>query len=139
MIGGGGLTATPALAARYADSYNPNADALSPEKARVYLDALDQECAKIGRNPAEIEKIWYGRFFVSADSGQVDAIKRQLGEKVEASIVGSAEECTERVQTFVELGFTHFILYTTPYYRHFNLDPVPTLQYFADRVAPSFN
>jgi alkanesulfonate monooxygenase SsuD/methylene tetrahydromethanopterin reductase-like flavin-dependent oxidoreductase (luciferase family) len=139
MIGGGGLTATPALAARYADSYNPNADALSPKKATVYLDALEHECAKIGRNPAEIEKIWYGRFFVSADRDRVDEIKRQLGEKVEESIVGSAEQCTEQIQIFVEMGFTHFILYTTPYYRYFNMDPAPTLEYFADRVAPSFN
>jgi alkanesulfonate monooxygenase SsuD/methylene tetrahydromethanopterin reductase-like flavin-dependent oxidoreductase (luciferase family) len=138
MIGGGGLSATPALAARYADSYNPNADALSPELAKTYLEALDRECAKIGRDPMEIEKIWYGRFFISADSALVDAVRKQLGDKLEASIVGTAEECTERVQTFVDLGFTHFILFTTPYYRSFNMDPVPTLEYFADRVAASF-
>jgi alkanesulfonate monooxygenase SsuD/methylene tetrahydromethanopterin reductase-like flavin-dependent oxidoreductase (luciferase family) len=138
MIGGGGLSATPALAARYADSYNPGADELSPELARTYLEALDRECAKIGRDPAEIEKIWYGRFFASSDAALVGEIKKHLGDKVETSIVGTADECTERVQSFVDLGFTHFILYTTPYYRSFNMDPVPALEYFADRVAASF-
>jgi alkanesulfonate monooxygenase SsuD/methylene tetrahydromethanopterin reductase-like flavin-dependent oxidoreductase (luciferase family) len=138
MIGGGGLSATPAIAAKYADSYNPNADALSVEGARIYLDALERECAKIGRDPAEIEKIWYGRFFVSGDQSLVEAVKRMLGDKVGASIVGSADECTERIRSYVDLGFTHFILFTTPYYRTFGMDPVPTLEYFADRVAVSF-
>lgn len=138
MIGGGGLTATPAIAAKYADSYNPNADALSPAKAKVYLDALDRECAKVGRNPEEIEKIWYGRFFVSSDIDRVELVKRQLGEKLDESIAGTADECIEKVRAFVDLGFSHFILYTTPFYRVFSLDPLPTLEYFADKVASDF-
>jgi alkanesulfonate monooxygenase SsuD/methylene tetrahydromethanopterin reductase-like flavin-dependent oxidoreductase (luciferase family) len=139
MIGGGGLKRTPALAAKYANSYNPNADALSVKDAKLYVEALERECKKIGRDPSEIEKIWYGHFFVSTDQREVARIEYELGTKLEHTIVGSPDKCVERVKEYANLGFTHFILHTTPFYRRFLMDPVPVMRRFADTVTSQFS
>ena len=53
MIGGRGEKVTLRLVAEHADMYNTFGP---PEHFRQKLDVLEEWCAKVGRNPAEIEK-----------------------------------------------------------------------------------
>ncbi len=53
MIGGRGEKVTLRLVAEHADLYNTFGP---PEHFRQKLDVLEEWCAKVGRNPAEIEK-----------------------------------------------------------------------------------
>ncbi len=53
MIGGGGEKVTLRLVAQYADQYNYYG---SPESFGRKIKILDEWCAKVGRNPREIER-----------------------------------------------------------------------------------
>ncbi|MFL6157797.1 MAG: LLM class F420-dependent oxidoreductase [Marmoricola sp.] len=63
MIGGSGEVKTLRLVARYADACNLFANAeLGPETIAAKLAVLDQHCADVGRDPAEVARtiLWTG-------------------------------------------------------------------------------
>ncbi len=65
MIGGGGEKVTLRLVARYADRWNGFGD---PDEAARKSGILDDWCAQVGRDPAEIER----SIQLNAREGQID-------------------------------------------------------------------
>ena len=79
LIGGGGEKVTLKLTAQYADLWNGFGP---PEKWAHKNQVLDNWCAEVGRNPAEIER----------------------------TVSVSKEDVAVNLDTFEELGGTHMIL-----------------------------
>jgi probable F420-dependent oxidoreductase len=69
MIGGSGQKVTLRLVAEYADAWNCFGP---PDNVRHLCGVLDDWCAKVGRNPAEIERT------VAVSTDDVDDVERYL-------------------------------------------------------------
>lgn len=101
LIGGGGEKVTLRLAAQYADMWNGFGD---PEAAGNKSRILDEWCAKIGRNPAEIER----------------------------SVLFSDPQRISRADAYVANGITHLIFAIDA--PEFNFEPVEQLLAWRDSI-----
>jgi len=81
IVGGEGRPRSLRLAARYADEYNMSSS--GPEACVEKFAALDEECRKIGRDPATIRKSAMVGFLIGADAAEV---KRRVGQMI--AVVG---------------------------------------------------
>jgi len=118
-IGGGGEKLTLKVTAQYADRYDfgylP-----SLELYKHKLEVLENYCRAIGRSPQEIEKsCWPGGQVLIAHN------QKELGEKIlqhkpkrvtisdftKFSLVGTPDDCLKKLQPYVDLGVTHFMLF----------------------------
>ena len=99
-VGGNGPRRTPRLAAQYADGYNVPYQ--PPEVIRERLDALEQACERLGRDPAEIETSVNLRFHMRAHAGDSDADPPD--SNVPGSISGTAQQAIDRIGEYVEAG-----------------------------------
>lgn len=68
LIGGGGEKKTLRLVAQYADACN--IFDLGPEAVRAKYDVIDQHCADVGRDPAQIRRTVLARVSLSRDGGE---------------------------------------------------------------------
>ena len=106
IVGGGGRR-TMRLAAQYADGWNlPD----SPiERFRERHAILRQHCEELGRDPAGIEISWFGRLSIAAS--EQAALARSDGRwGRDRAFVGTASQCIEMMQAFVEEGVSYFML-----------------------------
>ena len=82
IVGGEGRPRSLRLAARYADEYNMSSS--GPETCAEKFAALDEECRKIGRDPATMRKSAMVGFLVGADQAEferrVDDLLTMIGE-----------------------------------------------------------
>jgi alkanesulfonate monooxygenase SsuD/methylene tetrahydromethanopterin reductase-like flavin-dependent oxidoreductase (luciferase family) len=118
---GGTRTRMLQLVARYADGWN--AAWISPEEYRERLGALQQECSAIDRDPAEIQRSWFGRCVCVAS--------QEEAEKLEGSgLLGTPEQIVEQLQAYVELGIDSFMLGSR------NLSETTTVELLATEVLP---
>lgn len=108
VIGGSGEKITLRIVAKYADIWNFNGRDV--ETFNHKLGVLEQHCADVGRDPAEIEK-----------SIQVMVDYDDL------------KSTTDQVQTFVDAGVTHIILNLKPPYP----EKIATL--LAEEVVPQIS
>jgi F420-dependent oxidoreductase-like protein len=118
-IGGSGEKHTLKVTAKYADrfdwGYLPSLDIYKHK-----LAVLENYCKAVGRDFTDIEKsCWPGGQVVIAQN------QRELNEKIEkikpkaasvnefkkTALTGTPEECVERLQVYVNLGVTYFMLY----------------------------
>ena len=88
-----------------------------------------------GRDPEEIEKTIVKQVIIGEDEDEVEAkiqkfkpadVKRE--DYVKNRIVGTPEECIKRIQEYVDIGFTYFIV-NFP-----DMTKAETLSLFADKV-----
>jgi F420-dependent oxidoreductase-like protein len=107
VVGGSGERKTLRLVAQYADACNLFASDL--EAVEHKLRILDQHCADVGRDPAEIER--------TAQGVGVDPIE-------------DPDEFLRRVEVLGELGIAHVQL------RAPAPDPVRYIERFGDELAP---
>jgi alkanesulfonate monooxygenase SsuD/methylene tetrahydromethanopterin reductase-like flavin-dependent oxidoreductase (luciferase family) len=133
LIGGGGERRTLATVARYADAWNIGEPL---DVARRKVAALEDWCARVGRNPAEIERtLGVGAVVIrdrAADGRRVaDALGRHNGGWGEDIVIGDSEAMVARLAPYLDLGFRAF---------HIDL-PAPfdeeTLRRFAQEVVPA--
>ncbi len=101
LIGGGGEKVTLRLVAQYADMWNGFGD---PEAAGRKSQILDEWCAKIGRNPAEIER----------------------------SVLFSEPTAVSQADAYVENGITHLIFAVGA--PEFNFEPIEQLLAWRDSI-----
>lgn len=101
LIGGGGEKVTLRLVAQYADMWNGFGD---PEAAGRKSQILDEWCAKIGRNPAEIER----------------------------SVLFSDPTAVSQADAYVENGITHLIFAVGA--PEFNFEPIEQLLAWRDSI-----
>jgi alkanesulfonate monooxygenase SsuD/methylene tetrahydromethanopterin reductase-like flavin-dependent oxidoreductase (luciferase family) len=136
LIGGGGEKKTLQTVARYADAWN--IAQVTPEQAVAKVEVLDRWCAKVGRDPATIERtVSLGPMLIRDDPDAAAAEVARIKEAnpgIERDILtGSGAEITERVGRYVEAGYSHVIYHSPPPYDE------ETLERFAAEVAPAVN
>jgi alkanesulfonate monooxygenase SsuD/methylene tetrahydromethanopterin reductase-like flavin-dependent oxidoreductase (luciferase family) len=120
LIGGKG-TRMLQLVARYADGWN--AAWLSPEEYRQRLGVLEQECQKVGRDPAGVQRSWFGRCVCVASKQEAAALEGR-------GLLGTPEQIIEQLQAYVELGIHRFMLGSR------SLSDMTTVELLAREVLP---
>lgn len=120
IIGGKG-TRMLQLVARYADGWN--AGWLSPEEYRQRLAVLEQECRKIGRDPAQIRRSWFGRCVCVATKKEASTLEG-------GGLLGTPEQIIEQLQAYIALGIDYFMLGSR------SLSDTTTVELLATEVLP---
>jgi len=120
IIGGQG-TRMLQLVARYADGWN--AAWLSTEEYRQRAAVLEQECAKIGRDPARIQKSWFGRCVCVASQKEASALEGR-------GLLGTPEQIVQQLRAYIDLGIHSFMLGNR------SLADVQTVELLANEVLP---
>jgi alkanesulfonate monooxygenase SsuD/methylene tetrahydromethanopterin reductase-like flavin-dependent oxidoreductase (luciferase family) len=103
--------------ARYADVWNFTAD-LNPHSLADYEERvriLENECDLIGRNPRSIRKSWLGVALLDQSKESIPTKIAMLKTKsatqgISEGIIGTADECIQRIGEFSDLGISEFIL-----------------------------
>lgn len=136
-IGGGGEKLTLRVTAQHADKYDWG---YSPS-VKLYkhkLKVLESHCKAMGRDFQEIERsCWLGGQIIIAQN------RRELNEKAlqekpksvtredfdRTSLVSTPDECVRKMQPYVDLGVTYFMLFFG------DLPNLSSLRLFAESVA----
>jgi F420-dependent oxidoreductase-like protein len=139
LIGGGGEKLTLRVVAKHADIYNW----WGPEPVEGFktkLEALKRHCEEIGRDYGEIEKSYSTEVIIGETEKEVRSMVKELirdgwaieEEGKEEQLIGTPEQCVDRLKRFVEVGTTYFIF-------HF-ARALETRSYalFAKEVIPEF-
>ncbi|MFM8409630.1 MAG: LLM class F420-dependent oxidoreductase [Alphaproteobacteria bacterium] len=137
VIGGGGEKVLLRLVARHAQVWNMGG---SPAEFAHKIAVLDRHCAEVGRDPAEIERSWFGPLLIDDDGARLDARLRRRAERSggigaamdEKMIAGTPERVIERIREYVALGVTHFIAMFG------RVDDLRATRLFAESVIPAF-
>ena len=135
MIGGGGEKVLLRLVAQYADRWNFGG---SLDDFRHKLAVLDRHCAAVGRDPAAIEKSWFGNIIIEPDAARLAErlAKRAARGHGDAyglnAIVGTPEQIIGRLREYIALGVTHFIGMFG------RVDRLGATELFAREVMPAF-
>ena len=134
-IGGGGEQLTLRVVANHADCSNFGGN--PPEWAHK-REVLKGHCAAVGRDEATIRKTWSPEVFVRSTEAEVDAAGSRSfwGEPLESwragNLVGTPEQVSEKIRTYIDLGCTGFIPWASDY------PDTETMELFATAVMPSF-
>jgi alkanesulfonate monooxygenase SsuD/methylene tetrahydromethanopterin reductase-like flavin-dependent oxidoreductase (luciferase family) len=92
----------------------------SIEQYRCKLKVLEKECMAIGRNFGEIEKSCWpsGQVLIAQNErelkekvSQKNALGLSLEDFKKTTLVGTPQECREKLQVHVDLGVTCFMVY----------------------------
>ena len=106
IIGGRGAKRTPALVARYASDFNLPFTPL--DEVAGALERVEQACAVVNRNPAEIVKSTTMVLCLGANEAEVKrraaAIGREPDELRSAGAAGTTAEVIEKLASFGRLG-----------------------------------
>jgi alkanesulfonate monooxygenase SsuD/methylene tetrahydromethanopterin reductase-like flavin-dependent oxidoreductase (luciferase family) len=106
LVGGGGRT-TIGLAARCADWWNlPDANF---EKLQSRLPIIQEQCERVGRDPASLRLTWFGRLAVARSEGKALALSNGKWTK-ERALVGTPELVVTEMQRFIEAGVDYFMM-----------------------------
>ena len=132
IVGGGGPTRTPRLAARFAAEYNQSFPEVASVPARIAR--LREECVAIGRDPGSLVQSVALVMCVGRDEAELVrravAIGRDVAELREHGIAGTPGEAVERLTWLAEQGVQRV------YLQVLDLADLEHLQLVADEVAP---
>jgi alkanesulfonate monooxygenase SsuD/methylene tetrahydromethanopterin reductase-like flavin-dependent oxidoreductase (luciferase family) len=80
------------------------------------LAVLKKHCSKVGRDFRELEKSWVGNLTISLDESdlkkKIHAVKPENvspEDYAKSNIVGTPEQCINRIEEYSDLGITYFI------------------------------
>jgi len=128
LIGGGGEKVTLRITAEHADSWNVwgTVDTLEHK-----MKILDQHCADLKRNPAEIHRTAVALLFMSEDTAYVEKMKATPMDM--QTIIGTVDEVADIIKDYERIGVNELIV------PDFTLgampDKVKTLDTFITQVA----
>ena len=134
-VGGGGEQLTLRVVARHADCSNWGGQ---PEQWAHKREVLQGHCTEVGRDEDTIRKTWSPEVFIRSTEAEVEAAgSRSLwGEPVDSwragNLVGTPEQVSEKIQTYLDLGCRGFIPWCADY------PDTETLTLFARQVIPNF-
>ena len=134
-IGGGGEQLTLRVVAEHADCSNFGG---KPEEWARKREILKGHCAAVGRDESEIRKTWSPEVFIrSTEKELAERTKGGLwGDSVENwrdnNLVGTPEQVSEIVATYLKLGCTGFIPWCADY------PDTETMELLATKVMPNF-
>ncbi len=147
-IGGGGEKRTLRIVAKHADAWN--IPAISPEEYAHKLVVLREHCRAVGRDYDEIEKTMETRALVVDGPGGLDRLvdgflywnrtanrampdRDAVASRLEQMyIIGTLDDCIEKVGRYVDAGVEHFTVYFLDY------PETRTMELFAGEVMPAF-
>ena len=106
MIGGGGEKRTLKLVAKYADQCNITGD---PEMIRHKIKVIEDHCASVGRDPAEIEITRMATLFLTHSAEQTTQTKEFVTNAAGAdaaggAVIGEEQEIVDQVAAAYEAG-----------------------------------
>jgi F420-dependent oxidoreductase-like protein len=136
-IGGGGEKLTLKVTAQHADRYDWGY-VPSLELYQHKLKVLESRCSTVGRDFQEIEKSCWpgGQVVIARNQGELRGkIVREkpkiiaLKDFERTSLIGTPYECVRKLQQYVDLGVTHFMLFFG------DLPNLSGLRLFAETVA----
>lgn len=136
MIGGSGRR-TIGIAAKHANVWNCIG---SPEFCAERIAVLHAACAKIGRDPAEIELTVHPTLAIAATHDEAETKARaiaashgnNLDDERAGWLLGTPDEIREQVQRYVDIGMTQWMMALgAPFDRDM-------LRLFANEVMPVF-
>jgi F420-dependent oxidoreductase-like protein len=134
LIGGGGERVLLRIAARHANIWN-NLAVNQPDLARK-AQILRQHCETVGRDPDSIQVSQQTMVILGRDEADTQAKleKAQMvyGGHLGHGIVGTPEECTEKIRQHIAAGCTMFII------EFFGRDTREPARLFAETVIPTF-
>lgn len=130
LIGGGGPTRTPRLAARYADEFNLPFGSVADTSAA--FDRVRQACAAAGRDEASMtfsaaQIVCCGRSEAEV-SKRAAAIGREPAELKEHGLAGSPEEVAAKIAEFAASGASRM------YLQVLDLDDLDHLELLAELI-----
>lgn len=131
-IGGSGERLLLRAVAEQANGWNMySRDVGGLEECKHKLEVLRKHCIEVKRDYNKIEKSWFGDLVIAKDKKQVkDKLEKLISaswvyvldkdgnwitkripteEYVRQNIVGTPEECINKIQEYSELGFNYFI------------------------------
>ena len=137
MIGGGGERVLLRIVATHADRWNFGG---SVADFRQKLPLLEAHCRAIGRDPAAIEKSWFGNVIIEPNE---ERLQRRLAKRAARSgaaadqldqqmIVGTPDGVIARIKEYVALGVMHFIAMFG------RVDRLESTELFGRAVIPAF-
>jgi F420-dependent oxidoreductase-like protein len=133
IVGGGGPSKTPALAARFATEYNAGFVGDLPD-VPARLARVRAACEKIGRDPGELVLSLAGTTAAASTtalaSRRAEAIGRNLDELRTGGFAGTTDEVVDRVSALAELGITRI------YFQIMDLADLDHLDFLAREVIP---
>ena len=135
MIGGTGRKILLRIVAQYADLWNANG---SPDEFRELIDVIRQHGDNLGRDTDSIEKTVMMPLVYTTDAerqkmmcellaGLYDTTPDNVPERI---MIGSRDQCLEKVNAYRQVGVTHFIFMSFPPYDH------GEIQGFIEEVGP---
>lgn len=133
IIGGGGLTRTPALAARFATEFNIG---FQPEdKVADAFERVRKACVDAGRDPGSLKLSVALPTVVGRDDATLDrrlaAIGRErTGDEGEAMFFGGAEDIIPKVERLAALGATRV------YFQQVDLTDLDQLEELGSDILP---
>jgi F420-dependent oxidoreductase-like protein len=135
VIGGSGERRTLRIVAEHGDIWNSFFGDL--DQYRHKLDVLAGHCADVGRDPADVRKSLNFRAVLDEDEQAAQDRAHQIfggppPERVRNMlIIGTPEQCVERLRPYADLGVGDFLLSALP--------PVDwqTIELVAQQVAPT--
>jgi len=137
MIGGGGEQKLLRIVAAHADRWNFGG---SVEEFRRKLPILAGHCAAVGRDPAAIEKSWFGNILIEATAARVEQRLAKRAARFGAAadlldgrmLAGTPATVIARLREYVDAGVTHFIAMFG------RVDRLEATELFARDVIPAF-
>jgi F420-dependent oxidoreductase-like protein len=136
MIGGEGKKVLLRIVARHADMWNAFG---TPERMAELIETIEQHCERERRNPDDIEKTIMMPLCYTTDPGRqelmVQILSATFGMSPEEArrrmMIGSRQECLDKIGDFVRVGVTHFIfMLMTPYF-------TDEIRSYAEEVIPA--
>ncbi|HEX4818561.1 MAG TPA: LLM class F420-dependent oxidoreductase [Acidimicrobiales bacterium] len=134
-IGGGGEQLTLRVVARHADRSNFGG---KPHEFEHKCEVLKEHCAAVGRDYDEITKTISSEVFVRETEAEIEEAGSQSrwGEPFDSwragNFVGTPEQVSEKIQTYIDLGCTGFVPWCSDY------PDDRSLRLFAEKVIPNF-
>lgn len=135
IVGGGGPSKTPMLAARYATEYNAGfADVAELGKR---MERIRRACGEIGRPPGDLVISMPGTTAVGATEADVrrraDAAGQDRESLRRAGFAGTAAEVVDRIGLLGEMGFSRF------YFQIMDMHDLDQLEFLAREVVPQLS
>ena len=118
VVAGGGEQRTFRTVARYGDVMN--VVGITPAELRRKIGVLEERCAEVGRDPAEIRKTVLTFVQVTEDAAEAERLRDryrvfvQTEEAMRALPVGPAGEVAEKLRAFAEAGAEEIIVTDLP-------------------------
>jgi F420-dependent oxidoreductase-like protein len=140
LIGGIGEKRTLPLVAKYASMWN--IPMLTPDQIREKSQVLEHLCQAIHRDCDEIERSILTPVYIRTDPAEVQTLLERIAglrnipvEQARKMILaGTPEEIRRQIQTYIDVGVTHFIVNL----RRPGLYDRDAVRIFAQEIMPGF-